>query len=212
MVRLAHTCELGLRGRRGGGAGARALPAWRIGLSGHKSERPDLTFYELGDKSVHFMLMPDERALLATHCNDHPVAVCRQCSEALTVERIGADIIMGQRAFCPMCRADLTTALRQHLAECTVMRVQARETRERARENRQDKTSPQSQQHRDHADGLGHEAENAPQRSHSAGRGSPGGGPHDPQFRDEPREAVRASERLPEEAQKAPGHPFGVER
>jgi hypothetical protein len=68
------------------------------------------------------------------HCNDHPVAACPRCSEAVTFDRIGADGIMGTRDFCPMCRADLTFAVLQHLAECTVMRAQVRETRERARE------------------------------------------------------------------------------
>jgi hypothetical protein len=88
------------------------------------------------------MLIPDERMLLMTYCHDHPVAVCAQCSEAVPFQRIGADIIMGRRDFCPVCRADLTTALRQHLAECTLMQVQAREILDRARETRQDGRSP----------------------------------------------------------------------
>jgi hypothetical protein len=79
------------------------------------------------------MLIRDERALLVAHCHDHPVAVCPQCGEALPWERIGADVIMGKRDFCPECRADLTEALRRHLATCTVLRVQARETDDRAR-------------------------------------------------------------------------------
>lgn len=84
------------------------------------------------------MLMPDERALFREYCNDHPIAVCHQCSEAVTFDRIGADIIMGKRDFCPMCRADLTNRLREHLAACTLMRVQAREIRARSREVRQE--------------------------------------------------------------------------
>jgi hypothetical protein len=80
------------------------------------------------------MLIPDERRMLLTTCSDHAVAVCLQCSEAVTFERIGADL-MGRRDFCPVCRADLTAALRQHLAECTLIRVQEREIRERARED-----------------------------------------------------------------------------
>jgi hypothetical protein len=79
------------------------------------------------------MLTPDQRALLGVHCTDHPVAVCPQCSEALTFNQIRADIIMGKRDFCPMCRADLSIAVLRHLAECTAMRVQERETRQRAR-------------------------------------------------------------------------------
>jgi hypothetical protein len=78
------------------------------------------------------MLMPDERVLLARYCNDHPVAVCQQCSEALKFDQMGADVFMGKRDLCPRCRADLTAVLREHLAECTLMRAQARETRERA--------------------------------------------------------------------------------
>jgi hypothetical protein len=84
------------------------------------------------------MLMPDHRALLVMHCNDHPVAMCPQCSEAVTFEQIGADIVAGTRDFCPRCRADLSIVVLQHLAECTLMRVQRRETRERARETRPD--------------------------------------------------------------------------
>jgi hypothetical protein len=83
-------------------------------------------------------MTPDERALFRTYCNDHAVAVCPRCSEALTFERIGVDIIGGRCDFCPMCRADLTRVLREHLAECTSMRVQTRESRDRAREIRQD--------------------------------------------------------------------------
>jgi hypothetical protein len=96
-----------------------------------KSERADLTFYWLGQIRPS-MLMPDQRALLMRHCNDHPVAVCPRCSEALTFGRIGADVIIGKRDFCPMCRADLTPSVLKHLAECTLMRVQERETSERA--------------------------------------------------------------------------------
>jgi hypothetical protein len=78
------------------------------------------------------MLTPDERALLRKYCHEHPVATCPQCAEALAFDGLGTDIIIGRRDFCPMCRADLTTALRLHLATCTVMRTQARELRERA--------------------------------------------------------------------------------
>jgi hypothetical protein len=88
------------------------------------------------------MLMPNQRALLVMHCNDHPVAVCPQCSEALTFDQIGADVILGKRDFCPICRADLTTAVLKHLAECTLKRVQAREARERARETASNGTMP----------------------------------------------------------------------
>jgi hypothetical protein len=80
------------------------------------------------------MLAPDERTLLRRYCHEHPVATCPQCAEALTVDGLGTDIIVGRRDFCPACRTDLTDALRRHLATCTVMRAQAREVRERARQ------------------------------------------------------------------------------
>ena len=80
------------------------------------------------------MLMPDQRVLIMTHCSDHPVAVCHRCSEALTFQQIGADVILGKRDFCPICRADVTPAVLRHLAECTLARAQERESRERGRE------------------------------------------------------------------------------
>jgi hypothetical protein len=82
------------------------------------------------------MLMPDQRALLLLHCRDHPVAVCPECREALSFERIGSDVIMGKRDFCPRCRADVATVVLQHLAECTVMRAQGRASRHRERGTR----------------------------------------------------------------------------
>jgi hypothetical protein len=80
------------------------------------------------------MLIRSERTLLVTYCHDHAVAVCPRCGDALTWSRIGADIVMGTRDFCPACRADLTDVLRRHLATCTVLRVQARETHDRAQQ------------------------------------------------------------------------------
>jgi hypothetical protein len=116
-----------------------ASPAWPLG---DPSSVPKIRTHRFDVLLVRrhgsTMLMPDERALLVTYCHDHPIAVCPQCSEALTFDRIGADVIMGKRDFCPMCRADLTNALREHLAECTLMRIQARETRARSREIRQE--------------------------------------------------------------------------
>jgi hypothetical protein len=81
------------------------------------------------------MLIPAERALLARYCIGHPVAVCPGCSETLTVTRIGADLLLGRRDFCPACRADLTPVLRRHLAGCTFLGVQIHEAVERARAN-----------------------------------------------------------------------------
>ena len=79
------------------------------------------------------MLRQNERALLLAHCNDHVIAVCPECSESVTFDRVAADVIMGRRDFCPVCRTDLTTGLREHLARCTVVRVQERESRARSR-------------------------------------------------------------------------------
>jgi hypothetical protein len=116
------------------------------------------------------MLLPAERALLSTYCHDHPVAICPRCSEALTFHRIGADLLLGRRDFCPACRADLTTALHKHLSECTVMQVQAAEKRERAREIQTEarETAKYSQQLRDQADVLAQDAEDAQPRRAAA--------------------------------------------
>jgi hypothetical protein len=77
------------------------------------------------------MLTRDERALLARYCNDHPVAVCRKCSEALAFDQMAVDFFAGRRDLCPRCRADLTPLVREHLAECTIMLVQIRESVDR---------------------------------------------------------------------------------
>ena len=50
---------------------------------------------------------------------------------------MGADIFRGARDLCPRGRVDLAAVIRLHLAECTLMRVQARETRDRARQQGQ---------------------------------------------------------------------------
>ena len=122
------------------------------------------------------MLLPDQRALLVTHCNDHPIVVCPNCSEVLRFEEIAADVIMGKRDFCPVCRTDLTVAVLQHLAECTVKRVQEREIQHRARETRHEarETAKWSRQVRDVADVLAREAEEVRQRSLRVRRGQPG--------------------------------------
>ena len=87
---------------------------------------------EDGDVTYSAMLTSDERAALVAYCNDHPVAVCPKCAELLTAKRLGTDFILGQATVCRMCRTDLTPTLRSHLANCTWVRVQAREARERA--------------------------------------------------------------------------------
>jgi hypothetical protein len=118
------------------------------------------------------VLTPEERAALVVHCQDHRV-LCSQCSLALQVPEIGTDSSWSDRDFCPRCRADLTAPLRKHLAECTWMRVQAREARDRAQETRQRarETHKESHQLRDRADVLAREAEAAQQDSRDAKRG-----------------------------------------
>jgi hypothetical protein len=112
------------------------------------------------------MLTPAERAVLVVYCTDHPVAGCPQCPETVTFDRIGADLLAGRRDFCPKCRADLTDALRKHLKECTWIRVQTREMRERAQATQQQATMAQeSQRLRNTADVLAHEAEAVAEKS-----------------------------------------------
>ncbi len=82
---------------------------------------------------------------------------------------------MGKRDFCPKCRADLTTAVLKHLAECTLKRVQAREARAPARETASNGTTPN------------------------------GTGPHDPKSPDQTRGAQQESERLRGKSQEAIG-------
>ena len=120
------------------------------------------------------MLTPDERAALATHCHDHPVAVCPRCSAVVNAPDIATDTPVALRDFCPKCWADLTSRLRQHLAECTWIRVQARETRDRAQELREQarQTGKESHQLRDRADVLAREAEAAQQHSRDVKRGT----------------------------------------
>jgi hypothetical protein len=121
------------------------------------------------------MLTPDERAALTVHCDDHPVAICPRCHEPVTAARLGIDVILGRRDFCPACGADLTGALRTHLADCTWIRVQGREIRQRAQAVRQQAraTAKDSQQLRDRADVLSREAEAATEDSRQAKRGQP---------------------------------------
>jgi hypothetical protein len=124
------------------------------------------------------MLNLDERVTLVIHCHDHAVAVCPSCAAVLQASDIGTDVVRGLRDFCSGCRADLTAVLREHLADCTWMRVQALEGRRRAREIQQQalETSKSSQQLRDRADVLAGEAEAAQQESREVKRGQPPSG------------------------------------
>jgi hypothetical protein len=116
------------------------------------------------------MLMPHERALLIIYCHDHLLAECPQCSEPTHPDQL---IITEARDFCRHCRADLTSILRNHLAECTVIRAQARELAERARETRRQswEVVKHSQQLRDDADVLAREAEFEQERARQVKRG-----------------------------------------
>jgi hypothetical protein len=124
------------------------------------------------------MLTPDERAALVVYCHDHEVAVCPRCSAALQVAEISTDVILADRDFCVRCRADLTAVLRKHLTECTWMRVQVREVRERTQEIRQHarEASKASQQLRDRSEVLAREAEAAQVKSRHVKRGQPPSG------------------------------------
>jgi hypothetical protein len=73
------------------------------------------------------MLTPSERGLLLQYCRDHPLVFCPTCCKTLSLHEVGTDLLLGRRDFCPACRLDLTAALHRHIAECTVVRVQARE-------------------------------------------------------------------------------------
>jgi hypothetical protein len=113
------------------------------------------------------MLTPDERAALVVYCHDHAVAVCPDCSASLQVNEIGVDLILGRRDYCHRCRADITRALRDHLAGCTWMRVQGREVKA-------------SEGLRDRADVLAREAEVQQRRSRDVKRWQPSEGTGDP--------------------------------
>jgi hypothetical protein len=128
------------------------------------------------------MLTPDERAALVVYCHDHAVAVCPDCSASLQVNEIGVDLILGRRDYCHRCRADITRALRDHLAGCTWMRVQGREVRDRAQELRKQAREAQkaSEGLRDRADVLAREAEVQQRRSRDVKRWQPSEGTGDP--------------------------------
>jgi hypothetical protein len=123
---------------------------------------------------------------LVVHCDDHPVGVCPRCSAPVTVDQIRVGVVLARRDGCPMCKVDLTTMLRQHLADCTWMRVQRREVRERADELHEQarQTIKRSHELHDRADVLAREAEAARQTSRDVKRGtirSPDGDGHHPE-------------------------------
>jgi hypothetical protein len=129
------------------------------------------------------MLILGQRAALLLHCADHPIAVCPQCAKAVRVADARTDAFMSHLDYCPQCSADLTAALRTHLAECTWILAEARHTRARAQTIREDArgTAKTSEQLHDRAEVLSAEAEAELQRSQRMKRGpwpasGPGGG------------------------------------
>jgi hypothetical protein len=120
------------------------------------------------------VLTPDERAALVVYCHDHPVGVCPRCSAPVTVDQVRAGVVLARRDACPTCRTDLTAALRQHLADCTWIRVQRREVREHARELHEQarQTTKRSHELHDRAHVLAREAEVAKQTSRDVKRGT----------------------------------------
>jgi hypothetical protein len=119
------------------------------------------------------VLTLSERVALIVYCGDHSVAVCPECSEMMHFDELGQDVVLGRRDVCPACNADLTAALRRHLAGCTWMRVQVRETRERAQAIREAaiETRKTSEQLWDRADLVTAQAEAEQQRGRRLKRG-----------------------------------------
>jgi hypothetical protein len=119
------------------------------------------------------MLTLSERVALVVHCSDHAIAACPACSETVTFAGVTTDILRGDHDFCRACRTDLTATLRKHLVECTWIRVQVRETRERAEATRASaqEASKISAQLRDRADVLAREAEAEKERGRRMKRG-----------------------------------------
>jgi hypothetical protein len=125
------------------------------------------------------MLTLGQRAALLLHCPDHPIAVCPRCAKAVSVGDVRSDAFMDHLEYCPHCNADLTAALRTHLAECTWIIAQTRQTRERAQTIRQDarEAAKTSEQLQDRAEVLSAEAEAERQRTRRMTRGPwPGSG------------------------------------
>jgi hypothetical protein len=119
------------------------------------------------------MLTLSERVALVVQCSDHPFAACPECSETVTFAGVTTDALRGDDDFCRACRTDLTAILRKHLAECTWIRVQVRQMRERAQETcaNAEAVSKISAELRDRADLLMREAEVEKERGRKVKRG-----------------------------------------
>jgi hypothetical protein len=119
------------------------------------------------------MLTLSERVALVVHCGDHLAVICPECSEATSFDQPGTNIVTSIPDCCPRCNAELTHRFRQHLAECTWIRVQVRGTRSIAHAMHDDarRTVKVSEQLRDRADVLAREAESERERGRRIRRG-----------------------------------------
>jgi hypothetical protein len=68
-------------------------------------------------------LTNDERRRLARLCRGHEVAVCGVCGRQYRVNEMASDSSRGRHDLCPFCGIDLTPAIRQHIADCSVIRL-----------------------------------------------------------------------------------------
>ena len=80
------------------------------------------------------MLTPAERRLIFQYCWDHLVASCEPCQTQYRIDQLGVDLSRNLTHLCTKCRSDLKASVREHLASCTMPRVQEAEARERERE------------------------------------------------------------------------------
>src|SRR5262245_1535491 len=104
---LCEICEEGIRG-------ASDMVFWGK-LVTHPECRP-------GPREAYEPLTSHESSRLIRRCWDHPVAVCGGCRSEYRITEMGADLISRQHYLCPVCRTDLTWAMRHHIAVCPTIR------------------------------------------------------------------------------------------
>ena len=76
-----------------------------------------------------------ERRVLAMYCFDHVVATCERCQRTFTPTQMGVDVFAPRRNhFCPLCRSDLTHAVRRHILGCTAIAAALDELSERGQQ------------------------------------------------------------------------------
>src|SRR5262245_57972496 len=68
-------------------------------------------------------LAPDERSRLIRICWNHEVAVCPGCSRTYRMNQLGTDVFSDRYHLCPFCGVDLSLSIRQHIADCSVIRL-----------------------------------------------------------------------------------------